>query len=155
MTLRSHQRMEQRSVLLITSKSERVIPGPPYEGFTSPWATSITKIVVCQIRAKVAESYRHLIRRMVRFPHQGNESPFRPRLLSSSASSRIAVRATACSHAHNSLWWKQTIFSLKFRVFLGVNIVSNDCYAYFDAISRVSFSINAALPAPTGPATPF
>ena len=34
-----------RSVLLITSKSERVIPGPPLRGIFSPCATSITKIV--------------------------------------------------------------------------------------------------------------
>src|SRR5438094_478009 len=31
-----------RSILLITSRSERVMPGPPLEGILSPAATSIT-----------------------------------------------------------------------------------------------------------------
>jgi hypothetical protein len=34
-----------KSILLITSRSERVIPGPPLRGIFSPSATSITYIV--------------------------------------------------------------------------------------------------------------
>lgn len=34
-----------RSILLMTRRSDRVMPGPPFRGILSPSATSITKIV--------------------------------------------------------------------------------------------------------------
>ena len=47
-----------RSILLMTSRSDLVIPGPPFLGILSPSATSITKIVASTSSGlKVAEGY--------------------------------------------------------------------------------------------------
>ena len=55
-TFKSAPTKGAKSILLMTSKSDLVIPGPPLRGILSPSATSITKIVASTSSGlKVAE----------------------------------------------------------------------------------------------------